>query len=179
MGAFDDIEAKGSSSPTRFSMLGRGIGEARRKFFLFALLAFFLLLTFVAFRRQDKIKDIVDQSFHRSNATAAVSKPDLKPDSKSDPKSDPKSDSKLQSEQSKSRLKPETSSSYGQGPVLATANGDRYLAKSSLNDIHNTSLGVCYFQQSKGRILVLTRLPENSSRRSTFSMCPDGPISSI
>ncbi len=151
MGAFDDTEPR---SPTK-SMLGRGIGEARRRIVLIMFLAFFLLLTIVAFRRQDTIKDVVNQSLHRTNTTHAVAKPETAADSKTDLMSDTKPDTTntkttTDAETStkadtKTDSKSGTTSMWGKskskGPKLD--NGDRTLAPSTLADIHNSTLGVC------------------------------------
>ena len=146
MGAFDDIEAR---SPTR-SMLSRGLGEARRRIVLLIFLAFFLLLTLVAFRRQDAIKDVVNQSLHRTNSTASVAKPKPTVDPKADPKSDTKSDTSKtdSSTDAKTNTKPETktekTSMWGKpkSKGLQLDNGDRTLATNTLADIHNRTLGV-------------------------------------
>lgn len=161
MGAFDDSEAR---SPTR-NMLGRGIGEARRRIVLLIFLGFFLLLTIVAFRRQDTIKDVVNQSLHRTSNTSSVATPetavdsatDLKSDTKpattktettTDAKTDAKSDTKTDS---KSDMKSGKTSMWGKskskGPKLD--NGDRTLAPSTLADIHNSTLGVCCTRHSR------------------------------
>ena len=135
MGAFDDIESP--RSPTMYSsMLGRGLGEARRRIVLICLIAFFLILTLVAFRRQDTIKDVVSKGLHRTtNATAPVATSDTKTDLKEDvSKPDPPKSEKTQT-------KPSTPPPSMKGPVLG--NGERSLASESLQDIHNSSLGVC------------------------------------
>ena len=183
MGPFDDIEARGS--PTRFSsMLGRGVGEARRRIALIVFLAFFLVLALVAFRRQGSIKDIVSSTYHRSKSTISAAppttesdlylstNPDVNSGSKSDAKPDSKSDSK-----STSRLNPAPGSS--KGPVLATANGDRSLAPGHLQDLHNRSLGVSRSQSSINDKLILNRMLYHSSRKSSSSMCLEEAISSM
>lgn len=150
MGAFDDIE---SHSPTRYtSMLGRGVGEARRRIMLIALLALFLILTLVAFRRQDTIKEVVNSSFHRNNSTAPVTvvKPDTKADTKTDSQAATSTNTQAELEQeekpdeidstSKARLQSDPPQQR-KGPKLD--NGDRTLAPQSLTDLHNRSLGVC------------------------------------
>jgi len=156
MGAFDDIEARSSNRYS--SMLGRGMGEARRRIVLLIFLAFFLLLTVVAFRRQDDIKEVVNSKLHRTNTTTPITKPDAtvsskpdlkearpstKPDLKENTKpKTPKTDSKTDT---KSDMKSEKPSMFGgksgsKGPKLG--NGDRTLAETSLTDIHNTTMGV-------------------------------------
>jgi hypothetical protein len=141
MGAFDDVESR---SPTRYTnMLGRGVGEARRRMVLIALLAFFLILTLVGFRRQDTIKDVVNSSLHHNNSTApaVVAKPDTKADTKTATKADTKTDIKSDKidSSSKSRLQSDPPTQL-KGPKLD--NGDRTLAPQSLTDLHNSSLGV-------------------------------------
>ena len=135
MGAFDDIESR---SPTRYSgMLGRGVAEARRRIVLLCLVAFFLILTLVAFRRQDTIKEVVSKGLHRNtNSTVPVAQPDTKTGLKEDvSKPDSKSDKTETSDP-----KPSTQPPSIKGPVLG--NGERSLAQESLQDIHNSSLGV-------------------------------------
>jgi hypothetical protein len=126
MGAFDETDAR---SPTR-SMLGRGIGEARRRIVLLIFLAFFLLLTIVALRRQDTIKDVVNHSLHRTSNAPAVEKPEIAVDSKAD---------------TKSHLKSGKTSMWGKSNSKGPYLDDRTLAPSSLADIHNSTLGVWCF----------------------------------
>lgn len=190
MGAFDDIE---SPSPTRYtSMLGRGMGEARRRIVLLIFLAFFLLLTVVAFRRQDTIKDVVNSSLHRTNTTVPVTKPDTTADTKADLKSDTKSGTtKTESQPStkpeapaKTDPKPDAisdtksekpkspwsgSASGSKGPKLG--NGDRVLAASSVADIHNSSLGVCCSQDYRTVEKMANKDSTQSLRRSSSSTC--------
>ena len=132
MGAFDDVE----SPPTRYSgMLGRGVGEARRRIALIGLLVFFLILTLVAFRRQDTIKDVVSKGIHRTaESTTTATKPDTTANSKEVKKPNTKVGGKYSSNP-KSPPSPLYSS-----PILG--NGERSLTQESLQDIHNTSLGV-------------------------------------
>lgn len=155
MGAFDDVEAR---SPTR-SMLGRGLGEAKRRIVLIIFIAFFLLLTLVAFRRQDDIKDVVSTSLHRANtttptkSTVSETKASLGSDGKSDTfktdskaavKSDGKTDTKADTKASKTSIWG-GKKAPSQGPKLG--NGDRTLAASSIEDIHNSTLGVCQISE--------------------------------
>lgn len=134
MGGFDDVE---SHSPTRYaSMLGRGVGEARRRIVLVGILAFFLLLTLVAFRRQDTIKDVVSKGLHRTaNTTASFPKPDTQADLKENTK--PKDTTSGEKYTSNPSSKPDV---IYQSPVLG--NGERSLTQESLEDLHNSSLGV-------------------------------------
>lgn len=150
MGAFDDLEGR---SPTR-SMLGRGLGEAKRRIVLISFIAFFLILTFVAFRRQDDIKDVVNTSLHRANTTSSTkssgsetkaslgsdSETNSTTDSKSAVKSDSKTDTKADTTSSKTSIWG-GKKAPSQGPKLG--NGDRTLAASNVEDIHNSTLGVC------------------------------------
>ena len=98
----EDVES--SRSPTR-SMLGRGIGEARRRIVLIIFLAFFLSLTVLAFRRQDTIKDVVNSRLHGPSTTTTTTgtKPETSVGSKPDLKSEIKPDTTQIEE------KPETS----------------------------------------------------------------------
>ena len=159
MGAFDDIEARSSG---RYSnLLGRGMGEAKRRIVLLIFLAFFLLLTVVAFRRQDTIKDVVNNSLHRTATAMSTKKPDPPADSKpaAQPSTKPESKSESTSEKtktegksesktdSKSDMKSEKPSKSKAGSVLKSpklGNGDRTLEASSLAAIHNSTLGVGY-----------------------------------
>lgn len=165
MGDFYDIEARSSNRYS--SMLGRGLGEARRRIWLLIFLGFFLLLTVVAFRRQDTIKEVVNSRLHPTDSTAPVTEPDTtvdskpemksdtqpsvqpstKPDVEADSKQDTKPDtSKTDSKaDTKSDMKSEKPSiwkgkSGSKAPKLG--NGDRVLAEQSVTDIHNTTLGV-------------------------------------
>ena len=132
MGAFDDE----SQSPTRYSsMLGRGVGEARRRIVLICLIAFFLILTLVAFRRQDTIKEVVGKGIHRAPAVPA---PVATSDTKTDLQDHASKADTQKSEKAKS--KPSKPQTQYKGPVLG--NGERTLAQESLQDIHNSSLGV-------------------------------------
>lgn len=134
MGVFDDVE---SHSPTRYSsMLGRGIGEARRRIVLVGLLAFFFLATIVAFRRQDTIKEVVSKGLHRTaNATASLTRPHTQADlqENAEPK-DTRFGEKYTSDPSS---KPDV---IYKSPVLG--NGERSLTQDSLEAVHNSSLGV-------------------------------------
>ncbi|KAK3176007.1 hypothetical protein OEA41_007329 [Lepraria neglecta] len=130
-------------------MLGRGLGEARRRIVLICLIAFFLILTLVGFRRQDTIKDVVSNGLHRTtDATAPVAMSDTKTDLKEDvSKPDPPKSEKTQT-------KPSTPPPSMKGPVLG--NGERSLASESLQDIHNSSLGF-------GKVFVLN-VPARSDK---------------
>ena len=166
MGAFDDLEARSSN---RYSgMLGRTMGEARRRIVLLTFLVIFLLLTVLAFRRQDTIKEAVNSRLHHGTSTTTpVTKPDVtlqsKPDVKTEaqPSTKPdvkpitkpdttKADSKPDAQPtSKTETKPDTKSekpSIFKGKSgsknLKLGNGDRTLADSTVADIHNTTLGV-------------------------------------
>ena len=134
MGGFDDVE---SHSPTRYSsMLGRGVGEARRRIVLVALLASFFLLTLVAFRRQDTIKDVVSKGLHRpANATASLEKQDTQADLQEITK--PKDASLGEKYTSDPSSKPEV---IYKSPILG--NGERSLTQDTLEALHNSSLGV-------------------------------------
>ena len=134
MGGFDDVE---SHSPTRYSsMLGRGVGEARRRIVLVALLAFFFLVTLVAFRRQDTIKDAVSKGLHgTANATTSLEKQATQADVQKS--TEPKDASLGQKYTSDPSSKPEV---IYKSPVLG--NGDRSLTQDSLEALHNSSLGV-------------------------------------
>ncbi len=117
-------------------MLGRGVGEARRRIVLVGLLALFLLLTLVAFRRQDTIKDVVSKGLHRTaNTTASVPKPDTQADLKENTK--PKGTRFGEKYTSNPSSKPDV---IYKSPVLG--NGERSLTQESLEDLHNSSLGV-------------------------------------
>ena len=141
MGAFDDIESH--SQIRRSNLLGRSIGEARRRVVLVALFVGFLILSLLAFRRQDTIKEVVHNSFHRNNHTALLgsTRPGnaVSASSGSDigdvrdvtlGKTDSTSNSRLQSELP------------DQPEGLKLDNGDRVLAPQSMRDLRNTSLGV-------------------------------------
>ena len=117
-------------------MLGRGVGEARRRIALVGLLALLLLLTLVAFRRQDTIKDVVSKGLHRTaNATASFSKPDKQADLQEH--TEPKDTRFGEIYTSKPSSKPDV---IYKSPVLG--NGERSLTQESLEDLHNSSLGV-------------------------------------
>ena len=136
MGAFD-VE---SHSPTRYSsMLGRGVGEAKRRIVLVGLLALLFILTLVAFRRQDTIKEVVSKGLHRTaNATASLTKPDTQPDLKEDKESTESKSSRFgEKYTSNPSSKPDV---IYKSPVLG--NGERSLTQESLEDLHNSSLGV-------------------------------------
>ena len=159
MTKYEDVESS-PHSPTR-SMLGRGINEARRRIVLIVFLAFFLVLTLVAFRRQDTIKDVVNSKLHGLSTittttgtkaeTAADTKADLKsdtpetkpatsqPSTKPDSKDDVKSESKPETKTDKSKSQPKKETGK-KGPKLG--NGDRVLSAENVADIHNTTLGV-------------------------------------
>lgn len=64
MGAFDDIESHRPSSPSFPKMLGRGMGDARRKIILLALVACFLIFSFAAFKKHEQIGDMIDTKAH-------------------------------------------------------------------------------------------------------------------
>ena len=117
-------------------MLGRGVGEARRRIVLVGLLAFFFLLTLVAFRRQDTIKGVVSKGLHHTaNATASFAKQDTQADLQENTK--PKDASFGEKYTSDPSSKPEV---IYKSPVLG--NGERSLTQDSLEALHNTSLGV-------------------------------------
>lgn len=98
-------------------MLGRGVGEAKRKIVLLTLLVLCLVITFVAFRPQDRIKYYLDYGHQSSNSTEQDKTPEL------------------------NRTRPKSKPVSHKGPVLG--NGERSLAASSLSDIANSTLGVC------------------------------------
>lgn len=108
---------------------------------MIALLAFFLLLTLVAFRRQDTIKDVVSNGLHRNNSMASVVVADIKANTSADTKTNPTTDSKFDETDSTSiaRLQSDPPIEL-KGPKLD--NSDRILAPRSLTDLHNRSLGV-------------------------------------
>lgn len=124
---------------------------------LLIFLAFFLLLTIVAFHRQDAIKDVVNQSLHRTNTTTPVAQPEPPADSKADQKSDTDSDT-TKTATTKTDTKPSTKAdtktektsmwgkSKSKGPKLD--NGNRVLAPKSLEDIHNSTLGVSFTEKA-------------------------------
>ena len=163
MGGFDDVE---SHSPTRYSsMLGRGVGEARRRIVLVGLLALFLLLTLVAFRRQDTIKDVVSKGLHRTaNATTSLPKPDTQTDLKEN--TEPKDTTASEKFTSNPSSKPAV---IYKSPVLG--NGERSLTQESLEDLHNSSLGVCRVSHPCDWNLLLTMLLTHSSGKFSYSMC--------
>ena len=166
MGAYDDIEAR---SPNRYSsMLGRGMGEARRRIWLLIFLGFFLLLTVIAVRRQDTIKEVVNNKFHPTNNTASLTKPDTtvdsKPDLKSDtqpssqpstkpdPKEDSKQDTKSDTKSNTKSEKPSIWKGKSGKKGLKLGNGDRVLAEQSVTDIHNSTLGVRYIRNCNAMV---------------------------
>lgn len=182
MGAFDDVESR---SPTR-SMLGRGMGEARRRIVLLIFLAFFLILTIVAFRRQDDIKEVVNNRLKSNTNTAstlaaekgikkpevtaaantAETQPSTKPDATISSVAATKTTAKADSKKGKSSSNANTQT--GKGPKLG--NGDRVVPPSNIADIHNSTLGVCGMQKidSRGALADMANL--YSSRISLSSM---------
>lgn len=64
MGAFDDIESHRPSSPSFPKMLGRGMGDARRRIVLLVLVASFLIFSLAAFKKHDQIGDMIDNKAH-------------------------------------------------------------------------------------------------------------------
>ena len=120
-------------------MFGRGVGEAKRRIVLVGVLALLFIFTLVAFRRQDAIKEVVSKGLHRTaNATVSLTKPDTQPDL-TENKEIPESKSSRLGEKytSKPSSKPDV---IYKSPVLG--NGERSLTQESLEDLHNSSLGV-------------------------------------
>ena len=169
MGGYDDLEGRPSN---RYSTM---LGAARRRIVLLIFLAFFLVLTLVAFRRQDTIKEVVNSRLHPTSTEEPATKPDVTahpkpdvkseakpstiPDSKPDNKQDNKEDNKGdQKTETKPDTKTDTKSDMKLGKPsifrgksgsknLKLGNGDRTLADSTVADIHNTTLGVCCIQR--------------------------------
>ena len=142
MGAFDDIEASRPRSPV-FNMLGRGVGDARRKITLIVLLGCFLIISLVAFRRQEQIKDIIqDQTNQWSNVTVHETKPVTKPAEPSLEEQGgrtvtPADKPSTTAEKSKTPLSEKKP--VAPGPEL----GDRSLPDANLIALRNETLGVC------------------------------------
>ena len=164
MGLLDERDASQPRSPS-FNMLDRGVGAARRKVMLLILLGGFLIISLVAFRRQDQIGDIIETQRHSWHNTTAsytetdeslVEKPSrLAPEEKtgSEDEKDVEEDSKdsyrkpsiIASISSKSSKAKEDAKKaltdkhpIAPGPRL----GDRKLSDSSLVDVRNETLGV-------------------------------------
>lgn len=102
-------------------MLGRGVGEARRKIVFLGLSAFLLMIILVGTRRQDQVKEWVDYSrlesqYHLSGGSHSAFS------------------SSLLSGGTANLLDGE------EGPVLGK--GDRSLSRKSLIDLRNSTLGV-------------------------------------
>ena len=102
------------SPPTHPVTMRRERREAKRRMFLFSLLASFFFLTLVAFRRSNSF--IADYTHQSTNANASV------------PKQNPKGKSWFDGR------------SKSSGPILS--NSGRRLSASSLVDLQNASIGV-------------------------------------
>ena len=147
MGAFDDgdndLESSPRSRSSSFNMLGRGLGDARRKIILLLLLGGFFILSLVAFRRQEQIKDIIeDQRQHWTNTPLPATKSIIKPAEPSAiEEQDDRNDSVVdkQSPSVGEQKKPLSE----KRPVLpGPRSRDRSLSDASLVDLRNETLGV-------------------------------------
>jgi len=136
MGVFDDVEASRPNSPS-YPVMTRGFGEARRKVVLLVLLGCFLVLTLVAFRRQDQIADIIeDQRSQWSNTTASLTKSESHKE-----EADGEKPSQGPHKHAEKPPKSHSKTTVAKGPTLG--NGDRSLADSNLVALRNETLGVC------------------------------------
>ena len=148
MGAFDDVESSRPRSPA-LNMLGRGVGDARRKVVLLILLAGVLIISFTAFRRHDQIKDIISDQ-RQSWSTDVPAKPGIaKPDIASHKPAEPSTEEKGSRLSPPIVEKPSHSQEKTKKPVSGKGDvatgpsiGDRSLSAASLMDVRNESLGV-------------------------------------
>lgn len=137
MGAFYDLEAPLSPQPPRqSSMLSRGLNEARRKIVLLALLGCLIVLTLAGFRRQDQIREMLDDQIEWTNNTASTVRSNSKYAAAH--AADVVSSTKESNGKSNDLTKQKH---MAKGPVLG--NGKRSLSPTSLGNIRNRTLGVC------------------------------------
>lgn len=137
MGAIYDLEAPLSpQSPRQSTMLRRGLNEARRKVMLLASLACLIVMTLAAFRRQDQIREMLDDQRHGwINGTTYMALSTTR-DAATNPAA-ARSPSKDLDSKSKAHVKQKH---MAKGPVLGS--GQRSLSTTNLMDLRNRTLGV-------------------------------------
>ncbi|KAL9102626.1 MAG: hypothetical protein Q9163_002241 [Psora crenata] len=165
MGAFDDVEASRTHS-SAFNMLGRGIGEVRRKtLLLLVLLGGFLILSLLAIRRQDRIKDIIqDQKHQWTNITPPQTSPIVTP---AEPSTEEQWGGAVAPKKpSRPQEKTKTPTSEKEPVAPGPRFGDRSLSDASLIDLRNETLGF-------GQVYVLNvpgRTDKSDAMRLTASL---------
>ena len=165
MGAFDDIESHRPSSPSFPNMLRRGMGDARRKIILLALVACFLIFSLAAFKKHDQIGEMIDTKAHAwsDSYTPESSYPSEDPDPSTPlgtgvAKAKKPLEGKVEQEEveeKKEAVKEKTTagktSTHSEEAKEKTSNkptdagphiGDRTLSDTSLEELRNETLGV-------------------------------------
>lgn len=193
MGAFDEVPRSPTVIPR--GMLGRGIGEARRKVMLLILLGGIVVMSLIAFRRQDEIGSMIQtQKSHWSNVTEGyydkmqsaeesaeeMSIPDPPDDGDrrlNETKTDTKTKTKTKTQthgnedssakQKEAKVSSTATEGWGPGPTM----GERVLKDSNREQLRNETLGVSpWLERWKMRLSEADGM--HSLARSTCSTWP-------
>ena len=182
MGAYDEVPRSPTIIP--LSMLGRGIGDARRKIMLIILLAGIVTMSLVAFRRQDQIGDMIQTSkSHWTNATSSYHGKIYSAGHSADEMIvDPPDDGDRRINETKTIGNEDSSAKQKEAKVNATAAatpteafcpgptmGERQLKDENRRQLRNETLGVSYILDmiSYGGLTLY-----HSSAKSTCSTWP-------
>ena len=182
MGAFDDIESHRPGSPSFPKMLGRGMGDVRRRIILLAVVACFLIFSFAAFKKHEQIGDMIDTKAHAwsDSSTSEVSYPsgDLAVDSTPPQplgtgiakakkplkeKVEKEEEEVEEKEATKEKSAAAETSTHAEEAKKETSKkptdpgphiGERSLSDTSLEELRNETLGVGIFVKSLVRSLL-------------------------